>query len=71
MSRARRHTAVFRLLPATESSGMELTSAFQIVPEQSTVALIVHHPKATRHAIRGEAAARSRGSKGAASGTRT
>jgi 5-methyltetrahydrofolate--homocysteine methyltransferase len=26
--------------------GAELTSAFQIVPEQSTAAIILHHPQA-------------------------
>jgi len=25
---------------------MQLTSAFQLVPEQSTAAIILHHPKA-------------------------
>jgi cobalamin-dependent methionine synthase I len=27
---------VFKLLPATDALGMTLTSAFQLVPEQST-----------------------------------
>lgn len=40
------HAKVFSLLPAQEALGMELTSAFQLVPEQSTAAIIVHHPEA-------------------------
>jgi hypothetical protein len=34
---------------------MTLTSAFQLVPEQSTAALIVHHPEAKYYAVRGAA----------------
>ena len=40
------HRKVFDLLPAEKELGMSLTSAFQLVPEQSTAAIIVHHPKA-------------------------
>jgi 5-methyltetrahydrofolate--homocysteine methyltransferase len=47
------HAAVFKLLPAEEALGMTLTSAFQLVPEQSTAALIVHHPHAKYYAVRG------------------
>ncbi len=47
------HALVFKLLPAAESLGMELTSAFQLVPEQSTAAIIVHHPEAKYYAVRG------------------
>jgi 5-methyltetrahydrofolate--homocysteine methyltransferase len=47
------HATVFRLLPAEESLGMSLTSAFQLLPEQSTVAIIVHHPEAKYYAVRG------------------
>jgi hypothetical protein len=32
---------------------MTLTSAFQLIPEQSTAALIVHHPEAKYYAVRG------------------
>ena len=49
------HAAVFKLLPAEEALGMTLTSAFQLVPEQSTAALIVHHPEAKYYAVRGTA----------------
>ena len=40
------HARVFKLLPVTEKLGMTLTSAFQLVPEQSTAAIVVHHPEA-------------------------
>ncbi len=40
------HRIVFRLLPAEEELGMSLTAAYQLVPEQSTAAIIVHHPAA-------------------------
>jgi len=37
---------VFELLPAESEINMKLTSAYQLVPEQSTAAIIVHHPEA-------------------------
>ena len=40
------HRIVFDLLPAEKDLGMSLTSAYQLVPEQSTAAIVVHHPKA-------------------------
>jgi 5-methyltetrahydrofolate--homocysteine methyltransferase len=40
------HRKVFDLLPAKKELGMALTPAFQLVPEQSTAAIIVHHPDA-------------------------
>ncbi len=40
------HVKVFELLPAESALGMTLTSAYQLVPEQSTAAIIVHHPDA-------------------------
>jgi 5-methyltetrahydrofolate--homocysteine methyltransferase len=40
------HRKVFDLLPAELELGMSLTAAFQLVPEQSTAAIIVHHPEA-------------------------
>jgi 5-methyltetrahydrofolate--homocysteine methyltransferase len=39
------HNLVWKLLEP-EKSGMTLTEAGQIVPEQSTAALVVHHPEA-------------------------
>jgi 5-methyltetrahydrofolate--homocysteine methyltransferase len=41
------HEIVWRLLDVERAIGAELTSAFQIVPEQSTAALIMHHPQAS------------------------
>ena len=40
------HEVVFKLLDATSKIGVTLTSAFQIIPEQSTAAIVIHHPKA-------------------------
>jgi 5-methyltetrahydrofolate--homocysteine methyltransferase len=40
------HRKVFDLLPAEKELGMSLTAAYQLVPEQSTAAIIVHHPQA-------------------------
>ncbi len=40
------HLKVFKLLPAESALGMSLTTAYQLVPEQSTAAIIVHHPDA-------------------------
>jgi 5-methyltetrahydrofolate--homocysteine methyltransferase len=53
------HATLFKLLPAERELGMELTSAFQLVPEQSTAAIIVHHPEAKYYAVRGPAAERN------------
>ena len=49
------HAELFRILPAREALGMDLTEAFQLLPEQSTAALVVHHPEAKYYAVRGEA----------------
>jgi 5-methyltetrahydrofolate--homocysteine methyltransferase len=40
------HAVVFRLLDATANIGVTLTQAFQIVPEQSTAAIVIHNPRA-------------------------
>ncbi len=40
------HETVYRLLPAREKLGMELTSAGSLVPELSTAAIVFHHPEA-------------------------
>jgi 5-methyltetrahydrofolate--homocysteine methyltransferase len=61
------HAVVFKLLPAEEAIGMTLTTAFQLVPEQSTAAMIVHHPEAKYYAVRGAAGAASGEPSGAAS----
>lgn len=41
------HFKVFKLLPAEEALGISLSEAGQIIPEQSTAALFVHHPNAS------------------------
>jgi 5-methyltetrahydrofolate--homocysteine methyltransferase len=46
------HATLFRILPAEKELGMELTSAYQLIPEQSTAAIIVHHPEAKYYAVR-------------------
>ena len=40
------HETVFKLLDATNRIGVTLTAAYQMVPEQSTAAIVIHHPKA-------------------------
>ena len=40
------HETVMRLLPGAQALGLELTSAYQWIPEQSTAAIVVHHPAA-------------------------
>src|SRR5204862_6656919 len=49
------HGQVFKLLPAERELGMQLTTAYQLIPEQSTAAIIVHHPDAKYYAVRGPA----------------
>src|SRR6266849_3031570 len=49
------HAKVFRLLPASSSIGVDLTEAYQMVPEQSTAAIVVHHPQASYFAVREQA----------------
>ncbi|MEK7239379.1 MAG: methionine synthase [Gemmatimonadota bacterium] len=46
------HGQVFKLLPVEQALGMTLTSAFQLVPEQSTAALVLHHPECKYYAVR-------------------
>jgi 5-methyltetrahydrofolate--homocysteine methyltransferase len=50
------HEKLFRVLPAAEALGMSFTSAFQLMPEQSTAAIVVHHPEAKYYAVRGAGA---------------
>jgi 5-methyltetrahydrofolate--homocysteine methyltransferase len=40
------HATVWRLLDAENALGTVLTEAFQIVPEQSTAAIVMHHADA-------------------------
>jgi 5-methyltetrahydrofolate--homocysteine methyltransferase len=46
------HATLFKILPAERELAMELTSAYQLIPEQSTAAIIVHHPEAKYYAVR-------------------
>jgi len=46
------HATLFKVLPVERELGMELTSAYQLIPEQSTAAIIVHHPEAKYYAVR-------------------
>ena len=46
------HIKVFELLPAVESElGMTLSPAYQLIPEQSTAAIIVHHRDAKYYSV--------------------
>jgi 5-methyltetrahydrofolate--homocysteine methyltransferase len=46
------HATLFKVLPVERELGMELTTAYQLIPEQSTAAIIVHHPEAKYYAVR-------------------
>ena len=46
------HQKVFELLPAVESElGMTLSPAYQLIPEQSTAAIIIHHRAAKYYSV--------------------
>jgi 5-methyltetrahydrofolate--homocysteine methyltransferase len=45
------HQKVFALLPQVDELGLELTAAYQLIPEQSTAAIVVHHPAAKYYAV--------------------
>jgi 5-methyltetrahydrofolate--homocysteine methyltransferase len=46
------HKKVFELLPAvTNELGITLSTAHQLIPEQSTAAIIVHHGKAKYYSV--------------------
>ncbi len=46
------HFKVFKLLPAVESElGMSLSTSGQLIPEQSTAAIIVHHKDAKYYSV--------------------
>ncbi|MGD0834611.1 MAG: methionine synthase [Candidatus Dormibacteria bacterium] len=44
------HQVFFRLVPA-DRIGVTLTEGFQLVPEQSTAAIVLHHPQARYFAV--------------------
>ena len=43
---------IFRLLDPGSTIGVTLTSAYQLVPEASTSAIIVHHPAAMYYMVK-------------------
>ncbi|HUI88574.1 MAG TPA: methionine synthase [Anaerolineales bacterium] len=46
------HKKVFELLPAVMTElGMSLSAAYQLIPEQSTAAIIVHHKQAKYYSV--------------------
>jgi 5-methyltetrahydrofolate--homocysteine methyltransferase len=46
------HRVVFDLLPAVEAElGMSLSPAYQLIPEQSTAAIILHHKDAKYYSV--------------------
>ncbi len=45
------HRLVFDLLAAEVELGMSLSPAYQLIPEQSTAAIIVHHPEAKYYSL--------------------
>jgi 5-methyltetrahydrofolate--homocysteine methyltransferase len=45
------HAKLFAILPA-EQIDVALTEAFQLVPEQSTAAIVIHHPECEYFAVR-------------------
>jgi len=47
------HAVVFQLLPAERELGISLTESYQLIPEQSTAAVVMHHPEARYYAVRG------------------
>jgi len=40
------HGILFNLIPAHQELGMDLTSAYQLIPEQSTAAIVIHNENA-------------------------
>jgi 5-methyltetrahydrofolate--homocysteine methyltransferase len=49
------HVKLFQLLPVSNTIGVQLTEAYQLVPEQSTAAIVVHHQQAVYFAVRARA----------------
>ena len=45
------HQKVFALLPQVNDVGLELSAAYQLIPEQSTAAIVIHHPAAKYYAV--------------------
>ena len=45
------HEVLFRLLPAESELGMILSPAYQLIPEQSTAAIVCHHPATKYYSV--------------------
>jgi 5-methyltetrahydrofolate--homocysteine methyltransferase len=45
------HRKIFQLLPVEKELGMSLSTAYQLIPEQSTAAVIVHHRDAKYYSV--------------------
>ena len=45
------HLKVFDLLPVEDALGMSLSAAYQLIPEQSTAAIVIHHPEASYYTV--------------------
>jgi 5-methyltetrahydrofolate--homocysteine methyltransferase len=45
------HQKVFALLPQVSEVGLELSAAYQLIPEQSTAAIVVHHQAAKYYSV--------------------
>ena len=46
------HKKIFELLPAVETElGLTLSTAYQLIPEQSTAAIIIHHSQAKYYSV--------------------
>jgi 5-methyltetrahydrofolate--homocysteine methyltransferase len=46
------HIRLFQALPVRQTIGVDLTVSHQLVPEQSTAAIVVHHPRAVYFSVR-------------------
>jgi 5-methyltetrahydrofolate--homocysteine methyltransferase len=51
------HAQLWKIMPVEEAIGVSLTESFQLVPEQSTAAIVLHHPACKYYAVRGAAGA--------------
>ena len=45
------HLKIFQVLPVTATIDVELTESYQLVPEQTTAAIVVHHPQSSYFAV--------------------
>ena len=45
------HERIFAVLPVSASIGVTLTESYELVPEQSTAAIVVHHPQSSYFAV--------------------